>query len=286
MCGTGENGGRTPLWGRTRSHSGAGDGGVHREPGGITGEGAEGRPPEPPDPPQTRHGRGPPQPSARDKAVAELACPQPVGLGRLNTTSCPQIPLPEAAWQPPSHRTCQQSSQCPRGKGKPPTLAPARPSPAPGAGNGPGPFRPPRPRAGGSCAGAPCQGTEASTPSPPSRPPPRRPGELRPPELTLPPRQHPQHPLPPDFGGAVPKGGVQQSLETPVVSVPRPAVGSGPPCTGNPSSWTGLPPAGPPPAAGVSPPLPGPLAGWAALLARLIPAPARADLLRPGPMND
>ncbi|XP_036254553.1 basic proline-rich protein-like [Molothrus ater] len=236
---------------------------------------------------QTRHGRGPPQPSARDKAVAELACPQPVGLSRLNTTSCPQIPLPEAApiavgklrqgWSllaaplehmdrhlshsspAPCPLTCQQSSQCPRGKGKPPTLAPARPSPAPGAGNGPGPFRPPRPRAGGSCAGAPCQGTEASTPSPPTRPPPRRPGELRPPELTLPPRQHPQHPLPPDFGDAVPKGGgVQQSLETPVVSVPRPAVESGPPCTGNPSSWKGLPPAGPPPAAGVSPPLPGP----------------------------
>lgn len=57
-------------------------------------------------PQQTRHGHGPPQPSARDKAVARPACPQPVGLGHLNTTSRPQIPLPEAAWQPhPSGET-------------------------------------------------------------------------------------------------------------------------------------------------------------------------------------
>lgn len=180
-------------------------------------------------------------------------------------------------------RTCQQSSPCPRGKGKPPTLAPARPSPAPGAGNGPGPFRPPRPRAGGSCAGAPCQGTEASTPFPQPRRPRGAPGSCDPPST---PCHPPATPCPLTLGVLCQGGGVQQSLETPVVSVPRPAVGSGPPCTGNPSSWTGLPPAGPPPAAGVSPPLPGPLAGWAALLARLIPAPARADLLRPGPMND
>lgn len=80
MCGTGEDGGRTPLWGRSRSRCGAGDGGVHWEPGGITGEGAEGRPPEPPDPPVPPH----PLPSSP-------CCQPPLFPPGLHVPSCPGL---------------------------------------------------------------------------------------------------------------------------------------------------------------------------------------------------
>lgn len=74
---------------------------------GVAGQQRRDGPPVPPRlfrtlyPQQTRHGHGPPQASARDKAVAEPACPQPTGLGHLNTAL--MSPHPRAR-EPPSQR--------------------------------------------------------------------------------------------------------------------------------------------------------------------------------------
>ncbi|XP_063260912.1 basic proline-rich protein-like [Prinia subflava] len=121
-------------------------------------------------------------------------------------------------------------------------------------------------------------------------PPPGRPrcapGSCDPPSTPChPPPHRGQQSLPSEFGTAVP-GGVSSRaplspsfVGTPVVFVPPPAVGNEPPLHRKSLLMDRAPPpAGPPRCRGPSP------AGQPP--ARLIPAPARGDLLRPGPMND
>ncbi|XP_054137323.1 proline-rich proteoglycan 2-like [Melozone crissalis] len=123
----GENGGRTPLWGRIRSRCGAGDGGVHRERGGITAEGAEGRPPEPPDPPV------PPHPRSQQPLLPAPPFPP--------RTTRPVMPGLKAALPPPTPAPSPAARPCdPRGGrcGRPPAPSPPpRIPPLPGSPWGP-----------------------------------------------------------------------------------------------------------------------------------------------------